>query len=120
VPFLEVALMKVSGALIQSNNHNEEWYRMLVALVRFVHNISNLGFLRIEFLRTTLEELIDTANKVLTACPNEALFERYGQSIVFEIVRLLDKGTRIIRSLQVVQTLCTYYWRYSECAEELT
>jgi len=35
-------------------------------------------------------------------------------------VKLLDKGTQIIRSLQVVQTLCTFYRRYQDSAEYLT
>ena len=57
---------------------------------------------------------------MLTTRSNETLFERYGQSIVLEMVRLIDQVMNIVRGLLVIQTLSLFHRRYVYYADQLT
>lgn len=52
VPFLQETLGVVVATL--SNTQNEETYTLFVTLIKFIYNISNIGFVRVDFLRKAL------------------------------------------------------------------
>lgn len=117
MPFLQSLLSCVTSVVARP--HIDELYLLVMALLRFFFNMSNLGFMRVEFLRSSVEQLIDAVAGIF-AHTNNGFFDEFGEAVILETTKLLKQQMSIVRELLVIQTVAVFHRRHSNNPEHLT